>query len=354
MYCIKQDDYDDFKCIAGACPKSCCIGWQIVIDEDSLKYYKKYKGEFKDRLEAGIDFKEGVYRQCGGRCAMLNKDNLCDEQLALGEEHLCYTCGMYPRHIEEYDGRNEYSLSLSCPEAARMTVERKKPVDFSDFEDDEEGEEIEDYDYLLDTKLEDSRDVIYKIIRNRELPLFIRMELIRKFAGKLQECLDDDALFDMDDVIEEWDSKTFSEDYFKTADISKLFELEKLEADWDDTLDAAFSYVKKAGAINILKTMEKWEENALENALILLIYTYYCGAVYDDMIYSKVCLSIYSIEWIYEIYRSRLEKENITGEEEKKQALIKSIYLYAREVEHSDLNLNALEDWFDETFVRED
>ena len=353
MYCIKQDDYDDFKCIAGACPKSCCIGWQIVIDEDSLQYYKKYKGEFKDRLKDGIDFKEGVYRQCDGRCAMLNKDNLCDEQLALGEEHLCYTCGMYPRHIEEFDGRNEYSLSLSCPEVARMTVERNTPIDFVDYEDEEEGEEIEDYDYLLDTKLEDSRNVLYKIARNREIPLFSRMELIRRFAGKLQECLDDDELFDMDDVIEEWDNINLTEKAeFESKDISKLFELEKLENDWDDTLDAAYKYVKETGASKILSGITDKEEQALENVLVSLLYTYYCGAVYDDMIYSKVCLSIYSVEWIYEIYRSILSKENLVGDEEKKQCLIKTIYLYAREVEHSDLNLNALEDWFDETFIR--
>ena len=32
----KQKDFDNFKCIADKCPKSCCIGWQIMIDEDSL------------------------------------------------------------------------------------------------------------------------------------------------------------------------------------------------------------------------------------------------------------------------------------------------------------------------------
>lgn len=353
MYCIKQDDYDSFKCIAGECPKSCCIGWQIVIDEDSLKKYKKYKGDFKDRLKEGIDWKEGVYKQCGGRCAMLNDRNLCDEQLTLGEEGLCYTCGMYPRHIEEYDGRNEYSLSLSCPEAARMTVERKTPVNFTDYENDDECEEIEDYDYLLDTKLEDSREVLYKIARDRNLPLFARMELLRRFAVKLQECLDDDKLFDMDDVIDEWSNEENRKgEAFESLDISKLFELEKLESDWDDTLDTAFKFLKDNKPEKLFSSITKSEEEALENVLVSLLYTYYCGAVYDDMIYSKVCLCIYSVEWIYEIYKSILSAENITGDEEKRQCLIKTVYLYAREVEHSDLNLNALEDWFDESFTR--
>lgn len=33
----EEDDFRNFRCIAGACPESCCEGWQIVIDEDSLK-----------------------------------------------------------------------------------------------------------------------------------------------------------------------------------------------------------------------------------------------------------------------------------------------------------------------------
>lgn len=29
----KPDYYDRFRCIAGACKDSCCIGWEIDIDE---------------------------------------------------------------------------------------------------------------------------------------------------------------------------------------------------------------------------------------------------------------------------------------------------------------------------------
>ena len=30
--------YRDFKCIANRCTDSCCIGWEIDIDEDNNKY----------------------------------------------------------------------------------------------------------------------------------------------------------------------------------------------------------------------------------------------------------------------------------------------------------------------------
>lgn len=29
--------YKEFSCIAGACPDTCCAGWQIVIDDKTLK-----------------------------------------------------------------------------------------------------------------------------------------------------------------------------------------------------------------------------------------------------------------------------------------------------------------------------
>ena len=41
MYYRKTDDYDTFACIAGRCPDTCCAGWQILIDEESLERYGK-------------------------------------------------------------------------------------------------------------------------------------------------------------------------------------------------------------------------------------------------------------------------------------------------------------------------
>lgn len=355
MNYVKQDDYDSFKCIAGECPKSCCIGWQIVIDKDSLKKYKKEKGEFKSRLKEGIDYKEGAFRQgCGKRCSMLNKDNLCDMQLSMGEEALCYTCGMYPRHVEEYEGIREYSLSLSCPEAARMAVERIDRIGFTDSEDDED-EFYDDFDYMLYSKLVDAREVIYKIAQDRTVRIEKRMALILAFAGELQECLNGDKLFDMDDLIGSWnDYSSKKEQKFKPEDIKFLYSLETLEDDWHSILDTACEYLSKPGVMAGISDATKREEIALEQILVLLLYTYFCGAVYDDMIFSKACLCVYSVEWIFEIYRSRIDLNGLQTEAAKLNELIKSLYLYAREVEHSDLNLNAMEDYFDESFVGKD
>ena len=123
--------YNEFSCIADKCEATCCAGWQIVVDEDSLKKYKKVTGDFKQRIKEGVDFREGVfYQNPGKRCAFLNEQNLCDMYTALGEESFCETCRRYPRHIEEFENIREFTLSASCPEAARILLVQKEPVQF--------------------------------------------------------------------------------------------------------------------------------------------------------------------------------------------------------------------------------
>lgn len=50
MQITKPTFYKEFSCIAGACPDTCCAGWQIMIDEKSLQKYRRFKGPFRNRL----------------------------------------------------------------------------------------------------------------------------------------------------------------------------------------------------------------------------------------------------------------------------------------------------------------
>ena len=145
MRYLEPHYYDKFVCTAGDCPDSCCAGWQIVIDEASLERYGNEKSEFGTRLRNSIDWDEECFYQNNRRCAFLNEENLCDLYKALGPDSLCDTCRMYPRHTEEYEGLRELSLSLSCPEAARIILSCKEPVRFLEEEDDLE-DDFEEFD----------------------------------------------------------------------------------------------------------------------------------------------------------------------------------------------------------------
>ena len=50
------DYFSEFSCIAGDCKDSCCLGWEIDIDEDSYEYYQTLPGEVGERLRKGRCF----------------------------------------------------------------------------------------------------------------------------------------------------------------------------------------------------------------------------------------------------------------------------------------------------------
>ena len=46
------DYFDQFACLAGDCPHSCCIGWEVVIDEDTARRYRAEPGPLGEKLRA--------------------------------------------------------------------------------------------------------------------------------------------------------------------------------------------------------------------------------------------------------------------------------------------------------------
>ena len=136
------DDYDDFACLGAACRNSCCVGWELDIDEDTADYYRTVEGPFGERLRAciGLDAlpdgeeSEVFEKQVNGRCPFLNDQNLCDIVLTLGEEALCDVCAEYPRYTVTYGDVVEKTLTLSCEEAARLFAERTEPLMFAEYD----------------------------------------------------------------------------------------------------------------------------------------------------------------------------------------------------------------------------
>lgn len=74
---IAPNYYKSFSCIADRCQHSCCIGWEIDIDEDSLDYYKSIDGEIGEFLSKNIenDGETAHFRLIGEeeRCPFLQK-----------------------------------------------------------------------------------------------------------------------------------------------------------------------------------------------------------------------------------------------------------------------------------------
>lgn len=124
MQIRKPSFYDDFRCIAGDCPDSCCKEWDVAVDREKAAYYRGLPGELGQRLRHFLREEDGTdYLTLeNGRCPMWRADGLCRIQAELGEEGLCETCREFPRLTHDYGGFLEKGLELSCPEAARILL----------------------------------------------------------------------------------------------------------------------------------------------------------------------------------------------------------------------------------------
>ena len=368
--------YHDFACTADKCPDTCCAGWQIMIDDESMERYEQYVGHFSERLQNGIDWNAGCFLQdANKRCSMLNEQNLCDMILKMGEHHLCKTCTRYPRHEEEFEGLREWSLSLSCPVAAHIVLSCAEPVRFIEEENDDDDpliDEFEDFDFLLFTELEDARDVIYGIVQDAKLPFEKRLQILMSLGSQLQNCVEENRISDMQEIVRnyakdpeaEMEEASSGEGLFSQdpdlTDAGERYEflqelfsvftrLERMRDDWQEVVDEEKNLLAKGsthyrdirGRFEAAMAQEAWWPGFLRNYLMSFVYTYFCGAVYDDWIDTKVMLGVFSVLFTEEFIMNLWQKNGrITPEECEKIA-----YRYVREVEHSDLNLNTLEEF---------
>ncbi|MBP3568580.1 MAG: flagellin lysine-N-methylase [Lachnospiraceae bacterium] len=351
------DYYKEFSCIADKCEATCCAGWQIVVDEESLKRYKKVSGEFKKRIQEGVDFKEGVfYQKPGKRCAFLNEQNLCDMYTALGEESFCETCRRYPRHIEEFENVREFTLSVSCPEASRILLAQKEPARFYDIEVEAEEEVFDDFDPMVYEKLLEARGEMLRFLQNRDAPLAERAAAVWNFVEIFQEEMDEGTLFADETIYKRLIPRNPKTSYEEAkALLALLHNLEFLADDWEDTLLETEEMLYKAGEAEYLEIKQhfaEWKTEhfpdwdiMLEQLLVYFIYTYFCGAVYDEYVASKVKMSVCSVFYIEEL-ATALWKMN--GEELTLQEFIRIVYRYSRELEHSDNNLCTMDQMMEE------
>lgn len=374
LYTI-PDYYKEFHCLADKCEDTCCAGWQIVIDRKSLAKYRREKSDFGKRLRKSIHWISGTFKQPEDkRCALLNHDNLCDMQLHLGEGSLCKTCSRYPRHMEEFENVREITLSVSCPEAARILLKKEEPVTFLTFEK-EGAKEDEDYDPFLYSMLVEAREVMRKILQNRELSLELRAGLILGLAHDIQVRVGKGELFSCYELFERCQRESacrFVERKLKESRINRtkryayskklfrnLYYLELLHEEWEYHLRETddFLYGKGSWGYEVLheefakwlKSDMPWWEIQCEQLLIYFIYTYFCGAVYDGRVYAKVQMAVVCVWLIYEMLAVRwIKNEGFLDLED----VVMVVYRFSRELEHSDKNLEMMEKMMEETIIK--
>ncbi len=357
-----------FKCTGGACPDTCCAGWQIQIDPASLKKYRSQKGLLGTRLHNEINWREGCFRQYQGRCAFLNDENLCDLYLeGGGKKAFCRTCRTYPRHIEEFEGLREMSLSLSCPEAARLILECEEPVRFLHGED-SKTEAYPEFDFFIFTKLMDTRSLIFRILQDRTHPLRLRLAVILALAHDLQNRISRNRLYEADELLERYGSSKvwgwFEQKLSEYAPDPKAAEavagyspekqmlqhlfqiLEKMEVlrpDWKQYRKQAGKTLMEAEPFSpeqeaAFQTL--FTDTVAEQLMVYFLFTYFAGAVYDGDAWGKIKFCFAAVTLIREFFRAEWlqNPDSATAE-----TLQRTAWRFARELEHSEPNKTLLE-----------
>lgn len=362
--------FTGFRCIAGQCPDTCCAGWQIVIDPQSLRKYRKVKGGFRNRLLNAVDWRGSVFRQCNGRCEFLNEENLCDLYTELGEKGLCRTCRLYPRHIEEFENLREVSLSLSCPAAAELILGTAEKVRFLSGEKEGQEETYKDFDFLLFEKLMETREAIIGILQDRTVPVHTRAALVIALGHDFQRRILRNQIFDTEALarryqaegaagrfLTQWKEKggSFQESYHARKELFEgLGRLEPLRREWTECRERvrerlygqdAREYWSRDKEFRDALSREGTAGQAeiwTEQILVYFIFTYFCGAVYDGDAFSKVKLAVFSVLVVWEL----VKYEWMQGRTVEVSLVQEAARRYAREIEHSDLNLIRLEEMF--------
>jgi lysine-N-methylase len=133
----------EFACTGGDCPDNCCHGWQVQLDKktyEDLQRSMSLSSSEQERFEANVTRNQGPSAGAG-RFATIGLDScglctfqeagsgLCSIQKEYGEPLLGQVCSIYPRQLNRYGQGTELSMTLSCPEAARLCLSSPKATD---------------------------------------------------------------------------------------------------------------------------------------------------------------------------------------------------------------------------------
>ncbi len=182
--------YSQFKCTMGACPNTCCRGWQIVFDDGTARKYKEAPGLSGIRLRSAITKRNGMtmFRRRRGFCPFFTKERTCGVQQTLGEDYMPEVCRIFPRQRVNYGDFAEETLFLACPEAARLFLRNrnalclrtvKRPVSYARLGTNEDSGFLRELILLREMLIERTKDT-------RASLAAISAELLT-FAGRLQQ-----------------------------------------------------------------------------------------------------------------------------------------------------------------------
>lgn len=332
--------YREFHCIAGECKDSCCIGWEIDIDGETESYYREIEGAFGQRLRENMEGNSFTLRE-NGWCPFLNGEKLCDICIELGEEALSEVCTEYPRFTMEYPGVREKVLCLSCEEAGRIVFSNKEKIGWErqELPGGYDGEDWEEDEFVFAEKLQQVRQRAVELLQQRERPVEQRAVDYLKYVNRMQQ-----ELFGTAPGKTAAKSRTPYECFRER--LACYGELEVLDGEWEETksqLGAYFSLRNYEQSHREFAGKLREREYEYEHLLVYFTNRYFMRAFYDDNLFAKAQFAVagYLLLRDMDVVRWKQNGEAFTLADR-----IDTVRIYAKEVEHSEENIESLGDMF--------
>lgn len=191
-----------FHCLGPDCPRNCCRGWHIPVDDATMDRYRNLPGEEGRRIRVHITKRRGlyVYRRIFGVCPFLNADRLCQFQANGNPELMPLVCRYYPREIMRYSGDTEITLTLSCIAAARLFVDNPVRMEWRDAAEAEPFWDVANDDPAYLTFLREDREKIQDVIWQRGLPLETLWQGLYRYVEREHGLIMEDRLGELADI----------------------------------------------------------------------------------------------------------------------------------------------------------
>lgn len=287
--------YKDFRCIAGDCRHSCCIGWEIDIDAGTMEVYRNFP-DIVRRIDTSAE--PAHFRLTDDeRCPFLDKCGLCEIILTHGEDHLCQICNDHPRFRNFFTNRTETGLGLCCEAAAALILGYPDKVTFGADSTGGGGDSGNEREFFS------LRGQLFAIAQNRDIPIAERMREILAFA---------DAVLP-ERRLTEW------ADYYMV--------LECLDPARDEVLS------------RVTDAELPFDDHAVpaEQLLVYFLYRHLAPAAEDGMFAARTAFAVLSTQMVFAMASAAEENGGIRFGD-----LAEAARLYSSEVEYSEENMDDI------------
>ena len=129
---------------------------------------------------------------------------------------------------------------------------------------------------------------------------------------------------------------------FKQEMLKQFSKLEVLRESWPELLGRTLKNTEDAELEKLWQTLDGDADLEIiaEHLMVYFIFTYFCGAVYDEEVHSKMKFAVIGTLMVLETAKALWAE---AGMQSKMAAVLEAAKRYSREVEHSDENIELLE-----------